>query len=195
MQQIPNWTYAPNGNNWAVALPNSNPYVPAMGNVDGSHWITIPMYNGGGALYQDVDPSVVFEAGKTYTFTTSLLARSDAPAPGADQILARLFYRPVLGDTSQSGIAAEMWLSMSQLSVDTFGDFSVSVTPQPGDSFVGKTMGVVFYDQNSNAFDKSYFGVDNVRLTVVPEPSCLVLFGSAAVGFVISAWRKWKRHY
>jgi len=195
LQQIPSWTYAPNagnGTNWAVALPNVNPYTAPISNVDGAHWVTVPMYNGGGALYQDITSSVVFEAGKTYTFTAALTARSDAPANPADGILARLFYRPVTGDTSQSAPAADMWLTWSQLHTDTFTDFTTSVTPHVGDPMVGKTMGVVFYDACNNAFDGSYFGVDNVRVTVTPEPSTLALALSAVVGLAAYAWRKRK---
>jgi hypothetical protein len=195
LQQIPSWTYMPNGGNgtnWAVAVPNVNPYVLPMSNPDGTHWTTVPMYNGGGALYQDVASSILFEAGKTYTFTASLAGRSDAPANSGDYILARLFYRPVAGDISQSGSAADMWITYGQLLNNTFSDFSVSVTPQPGDPCVGKTMGVVFYDGCWNGYDASYFGVDNVRLSVVPEPSSIVLAISAIAGLAAYAWRKRK---
>jgi hypothetical protein len=194
-QQIPAWTYAPNqgnGTNWAVALPNVNPYVLPMSNPDGTHWATIPMYNGGGALYQDVDASVVFETGKTYTFTTSLAGRSDAPANSGDYILARLFYRPVAGDFSQSGVVADIWVTYGQLVNNTFSDFTVSATPQPGDACIGKTMGIVFYNSAWGTYNGSYYGVDNVRLSVVPEPSSIVLALSAIAGLAAYAWRKRK---
>jgi hypothetical protein len=194
-QTIPGWTYVPNqgnGTNWAVELPNVNPMVPAMGNCNGPNWLTLPMYNGGGAFYQDVASSIVFEASKTYTITTALLARSDAPANPDDFILARLFYRPVVGDYNQSELVADIWLTYSQLAVNNFTDFSVSVTPQAGDACIGKTMGIVFYNGAWATYNGSYYGVDNVRLSVVPEPASIVLAVTAISGLAFYAWRKRK---
>jgi hypothetical protein len=191
---IPGWTYANSApwTNWAVALNNVNPYIPPMNNVDVEHWATLPMYGGGGTFYQDIDPSVVFEEGLTYTFTTAMLQRSDNYAPPTDQILASLFYRPVAGDWTQTAGAADISLTYGDLPVDTFTDFSISFTPQAGDPCIGKTMGVLFYNANSNATDGSYYGIDNVRVTVTPEPSSIVLALLVALGAGAYAWRKRK---
>jgi hypothetical protein len=194
-QNIPGWTYFPNGDvgsNWAVVIPNVNAYTLPVANVDGSHYLNVPMYAGGGACYQDVDPSIVFQAGQTYTFTVALTARSDAPADPNDGILAELFYRPVTGDTTQIGMGVAMNLTWSQLPTNSFTDFTASFTPQAGDPCIGHTMGIVLYDGCSNAVDGSYFGVDNVRLTVVPEPSTVALVLSAMAGLMAYAWRKRK---
>jgi len=182
---IPGWS-SDNPGSDGVLLNGSHGNF--MANCDGSQCAYVPLYTNGW-IWQDLPNTFTFVAGDTYTLTVALGARSDEVVPGLSNvnIEARLFYRPFVG-SGDAPVVATTSVNWTSLSNSAFTDFSATATVNPGDACVGKTMGILIQALPTDY--SSDISVDNVRLTVVPEPSSIALTLFAVVGLLAYAWRK-----
>jgi len=157
-----------------------------MANCDGSQCAYVPLWSNGW-IWQDLPNT--FVAGDTYTLTVALGARSDEVVDSLSNvnIELRLFYRPSESPGSAPAVATTS-VNWTSLSNSAFTDFSATATVNPGDACVGKTMGILIQALPTDY--SSDISVDNVRLTVVPEPSSIALTLFAVVGLLAYAWRK-----
>lgn len=122
--------------------------------------------------------SAVFEVGMTYTF-----ASWANPADALGEIIYQIGYddgtgafvllqsQPYNIDTTQSPAP---WVSLA----------GVTYTTAAGGPEVGKTVWVRLGDGVAGDPGRSDVWFDNLSLTVVPEPTSLVLLGVAAVGLL-----------
>ncbi len=123
-------------------------------------------------------PTVV--GGDAYTLTVAVAHRDTVPAGTVTiQLLA-------------NGVSvASNSVVFTGTMGGTFNDLSATLTAAESASLAGEQLSINLFDTNTdNAFSQA--GVDDVRLTVVPEPSSVVLLGLSAVGLLLSARRRSK---
>jgi hypothetical protein len=186
---IDNWNTA--SSNYGV-LKNAGLHGNLMANCDGNQFAFMPMWDltgGTHEMWQDL-PST-FEAGKKYTLTVGVGARSDEAAMTGMDLQLRLFYRPAPGSSEALGVA-ETSVLWDNVSNSSFTDYMATATVAAGNACVGKTMGI--HLKSNGLVNGADWSLDNVRLTVesVPEPECIVMLASMIVSLMAYAWRKRK---
>ena len=197
---VPSWTKQTSGIGSGIVVGNppgsngadSDPsgFIGASGNgtpqgADGANVLAFYFFEGGvsyGAV-QTLDTTL--EAGKTYTLTAAVGERAN----GDGNSLLNAFFLDI-GTASQG-----MWQHLarytgtpSELAAGQFTDFSVSFTPQSGDSHLGDNLRILVGAGSTDAGARVAF--DNVRLTITPEPSTITLLGIGLVSLLAYAWRK-----
>ena len=115
--------------------------------------------------------SYVMQAGDSLTLTFSALRFNSG-----DNFTAKLFSST---DATYATNATLNSLIYAPVSQGTFEGFTLNYTAVAADA--GKTIGVSF--DNESAIGNSYAGLDNVVLTVVPEPSTMGL-AALATGLI-----------
>lgn len=148
----------------------------------------------GRGFYNGQESSAVFEAGKTYTFSIYAQGDSDAGLSGG-QWQSRVWlyiYDGTIPFTEPSSLIFARYSPTDVVNVgpDDFVNrdpnwsqaesqagweqISLSWTVQPGASEIGHPVGVAFWMTDDGA-------VDDASLTVVPEPTTVILLGAAGL--------------
>ena len=131
----------------------------------------------------DLDPPIsftqylsqVFQPGFEYTLTSGVGKSFFLPPIGGSQgdpsAALRLVYR---NDSGDMHTVAETAVAVSQVENTTLRDFSTRMSVDLTDPWQGREIGIAFapVDGASGAWI-----LDHVRLTVVPEPTTLVIIG------------------
>ncbi len=176
---------------WIATIYNTaeSPHGAAYTGVDESQYLGISSW----ATAVDQILSDTFEAGKTYKLTASLCASSSDHSNTTATVAVRLFY----GDSEEpSTMAANTVGTIEQqigsLSTSAMTDYSVTITSDAiaTAGAVGKKIGIEIAIPTNGP--GANFGVDNIRLDIVPEPSAIVLFSTGILGLLAYAWRKRK---
>jgi hypothetical protein len=170
------------------AVYEAGRYGASPAGLNGLQAATVGATTGGG-IFQDTAPydgsgsaSLYWQAGLTYTMTTGLFLRGDNPPPAPDALDLKFFYR-----TADQGAAIELAVATvtvgtNPLSTTSITDYSVSFTVPAGSPAVGKPIGLWLTARTGSSGD---WGVDNVRLTAVPEPSPALLAGLLPLGLLV----------
>lgn len=174
---------------WIATLYNcdSSPHGATYTGVDGNQYLGISSW----ATSVDQILPQTFEAGKTYKLTVGLAISSSDHNNTDASVAVRLFY----GDsedpaTMTANTIGEISKTCGELSTTAFADYSVTVTSSQiaAASAAGKKIGIEIAIPTNAA--GANFGVDNVRLDIIPEPSMLILMATGVFGLVAYAWRK-----
>ena len=142
----------------------------------------------GGGLFQDTAPydgtgssSLYWQVGYTYTMTVGLYLRGDNPPPTADALALRFFYRTADQGAANQLANFDVTVGTNQLSSTSITDYTLTYTVPSGAPEAGKPIGLWFTALTGSSGD---WGVDNVRLSAVPEPSSALLAGLLPLGFL-----------
>jgi len=174
---------------WNAVIYNcdSSPHGYTYSGVNGSQYLGISSWST--AVSQVLDDT--FESGKSYKLTASLAVSHGDHGEASRAIAVRLFW----GDTSEPTTMAANTLgsidkTCSDLSITAFTDYSVTISSDmiAAANAAGEKIGIEIAITNQGA--GANFGVDNVRLDVIPEPSTLMLGVTAMLGLLAYAWRK-----
>lgn len=173
-----------------------NPYLNHDGNQVG-YLLAVPQV----ALFQDYnstpthDFNALFEVGSAYNLTIGVFGKSSL-APGSTLELS-FYYRDgsdnriTVGSTVVT-YSAEAFPATSPLNLI---DFSVNVpTVQAGDAWAGQHIGIQL--ASNIPIEQTSFGnwdFDNVRLSVIPEPSSLSLLIVGVGGMLLTRARRSRR--
>jgi len=116
----------------------------------------------------------VFEVGMSYRLTVGIIG-GPGLAEGADLVLG-LYYRDSLNNLVNVGATDVRYSAASFPNSTHFNDYEVVVPAvQAGDAWAGQHIGIQI---TAGSMGNSYWDVDNVRLSQVPEPSsCVLLLG------------------
>lgn len=172
--------------NTPPGFPN---HIPNLDGNQGLYFMTLPQV----ALFQDYQtvawnqavPShsfdVTYEVGQAYQLTVGLIGGLGGMTPGATLELA-LYYRDASDNFITVGATPVTFAPGVFADPNHFVDFTVDVPHvQAGDAWAGQHLGVRL--QSTYGDGAGYWDIDNVRLTVVPEPTsaALLLLGLSGV--------------
>jgi hypothetical protein len=214
------YAYANAYNVGSAWVSNPDGSGPANGGANASNWLYDadyaedgPPFRGaprtgvqamhGRGFYNGQESTAVFEAGKTYTFSIYAQGDNDAELSGG-QWQSRVWLYIYDGSIPFSEPNSLTFARYSPTDVVNTGpdDFvnrdtnwtqaqsqagwqqiSLSWTVQPGASEIGNPVGVAFWMTNDGA-------VDDASLSVVPEPSTVILVGAAGLALLGGCRRK-----
>jgi hypothetical protein len=195
----------PNGFYWVqsagvfvgTAPSSPNPYS----NLDGTQAAYILSIPGAG-LYQDnqsIDWTggmtglhATYNVGASYQFTLGVFGKG--MIDGYSTLQLSLYYRDGLGNRVNIGSTPIVFSSttFNPAGPFTLVDYSVNLpTVQVGDAWANQNIGIGI--DSTLGDGNGYWDMDNVRLTLVPEPSTLALAGLGMAGFAITSWRARRR--
>ena len=170
-------------NGTAGVFLDVNPYLNHEGSQVG-YLLAVPQV----ALFQDYNSSpthdfnAVFEVGSAYNLTIGIFGKANL-APGSTLALS-LYYRDGLDNKVTVGSTIVTYSAAAFPTTPSLNliDFAVDVpTVQAGDAWAGQHIGIQL--ESTIPIEQTSFGnwdFDNVRLSVIPEPSSLSLL---VIGF------------
>lgn len=164
--------------NTASGLPN---HIDNMDGDQAAYLFSIP----GVTLSQELASG--YEAGKAYSLSLDILGAGGISAGSSFEF--SLFYNdgagsPVTLASAPVVYSAELFPTVTHLNTYTLNFAGL----QQGDAAVGKAIGIRI--GSTFGLGDGYWDVDNVRLTVVPEPTTVGLLSMAALGFAAVARRR-----
>ncbi len=164
-----------------------NPYENRVGNQAG-YILGFPQVT----LFQDYNSSpthdfnAVFEVGKAYNLTLGVFGKSTL-APGSTLQLS-LYYLDTLDNRVPVGATTVTYspAGFPETGPLRFVDYEVNVPAvQAGDAWAGRHMGIQLESTTALAMSTGgNWDLDNVRLTVVPEPASLSLLLLGVAGLL-----------
>lgn len=171
-------------------------HIDNMDGNQGLYMFTIPQVG----LFQDYgtvdwnDPAPThafnstFQLGMSYQLTVGVIGGLGGMTDGAGLMLS-LYYRDAGNNMVTVGATPINYAAGSFPSGTHFTDFSVTVPAvQAGDAWAGQNIGIgIFTTSGTGA---GYWDLDNVRLTMIPEPSSAALVG---MGLGVFVWRRLRR--
>jgi hypothetical protein len=166
---------------------------PTTGHLNGmtgtqAAWLFANSYVGFGPQSDPVDHAwtqvtqLAFEAGKQYRLAVDVANAQSAP-PLDSSLTISLFAQ--LDATTELPLASYVLKNdgTTDLNDDEFTTFHTDTAPIAG-AAIGKPIGIRFLSaspvRNQPSFDGGQWDLDNVQLTIVPEPTSLALFAGAA---------------
>lgn len=182
-------------------FPNPPPSSPAnhIDNMHGSqaaYLFAVP----GVALFQDYGTmdwddgapthafDARFEVGNAYRLTVGVIGGSGLGDGASLQI--SLYYRDGLNNIVPVGSQDIIYSAAAFPNITHFSDYEAVVpVVQAGDAWAGQNIGVSVMVTSPGG---AYWDIDNVRLTVVPEPGTVTLL-ALGLGGVLAAWRRTRR--
>jgi hypothetical protein len=141
-------------------------------------------------IYQDTvdyagtgDASLYWQAGQTYKLTIGIFMRSDNAPVAASVLDLRMFYRPADAGPANVLATTTVTRATSPLSTSAITDYDVTYTVPLGSPAIGKPIGIWITPTAPVPINQGDWGVDNLRLDVVPEPATglLALLGGACL--------------
>jgi hypothetical protein len=139
--------------------------------------------------------SSTYQVGKSYQLTVGIGGGSNENAPSqymapGTQMEIGLFYQNG-GNMVLVGTDTITWNSTLPAGyVTSLTDYQLTIpTVAAGNAWAGQPIGVALIQPNSAPLDGSYWDVDNVRVSAVPEPGTIALLVAGLGAFVVR--RRW----
>jgi hypothetical protein len=113
--------------------------------------------------------------------TAALFLRGDNPPPASNALDLRFFYRTADQGAANQLANVTITVGTNPLSATSVTDYTVTYTVLPGAPEIGKPIGLWFTAKTGSSGD---WGIDNIRLSAVPEPSSALMAGLVPLGML-----------
>jgi len=129
-----------------------------------------------------------FQLGMSYQLTVGVIGGLGGMTDGAGLQLS-LYYRDAGNNLVTVGATPITYTTGSFPNANQFTDFSVTIPAvQAGDAWAGQNIGIGIVTTSGTG--AGYWDLDNVRLTVIPEPGSAALLGIGLGAFFLRRLRR-----